>query len=80
MYREELGFGDKAYKELFLMFVKAELPEALSGILRFNGHVNRILSALTDLVHGDYESEKYRISLSSLVHPAYENISVIIRS
>ena len=57
VYGEEMGFRDLAYEELFLMFVKAELPEALSGISRFNGHVNRIFSALTDLVHGDYESE-----------------------
>ena len=77
-YGEELGFSDKAYEELFLMFTKAELPEALSGITRFNGHVNRIFSALTDLVHGDFESEKCRISLRSLVRPAYENISVIM--
>ena len=60
------------------MFVKAELPEALSGISRFNGHVNQIFSALTDLVHRDYESEKCRISPRSLVRPAYENVSVIM--
>ena len=55
-YRKSMGFGDRAFEELFLMSVKEELPEALSGISRFNGNVDRIFSALTDLVHGDYES------------------------
>ena len=41
VYGEEMGFGDRAYEELFLMFVKAELPEALSGLSRFNGHQRR---------------------------------------
>ena len=52
--------------------------EALSGISRFNGLVDRIFWALTDLVHGDYESEKCRIALRSLIRPAFENISVIV--
>ena len=60
------------------MFVKVEVPEALSGISRFNGHVDRIFSALSDLVQGDYESEKCRIALRSLIKPAFENISVIL--
>ena len=78
VYREGMGFGDRAFEELFPMFVKQELPEALSGISRFNGHVDRIFLAQTDQVHGDYESEKCRIALRSLVRPAFNNISVVV--
>ena len=78
VYGEGMGFRDRAFEELFLMFVKVEVPEALSGISRFNGHVDRIFSALSDLVQGDYESEKCRIALRSLIKPAFENISVIL--
>ena len=32
VYGEGMGFRDRAFEELFLMFVKEELPEALSGV------------------------------------------------
>ena len=60
------------------MFVREELPESLSGVSRFAGNINHIFSAVSDLVHGEYESSKLRNCLRLLVRPAHENIAIIV--
>ena len=63
---------------MFIMFTKHKLKEALSGVTRYAGDVNKVFAAVSCLIHGEYESSKIRNCLRLLVPPAHENISIIV--
>ena len=77
-FGEKLGFGDLAFEQLFLMFAKHELKEALAGITRFSGDVDKVFASIASLIHGDYEEGKIRNSLRLMVRPAHESLSIIV--
>ena len=73
-----MGFGDVAFEQLFLMFAKHELKEALAGITRFSGDVDKVFASIASLIHGDYEEAKIRNTLRLMVRPAHESLSIIM--
>ena len=73
-----MGYGDKAYKSMFLMFTKHELKEALAGVTRYAGDVNKVFAAISSLIHGDYKASKICKCLRLLVRPAHESLSIIV--
>ena len=60
------------------MFAKHELKEALAGITRFSGDVNKVFESIASLIHGDYEEAKLRNTLRLMVRPAHESLSIIM--
>ena len=77
-FGEKMGFGDVAFEQLFLMFAKHELKEALAGITRFSGDVDKVFASIASLIHGDYEEAKIRNTLRLMVRPAHESLSIIM--
>ena len=77
-FGQKMGFGDTAFEQMFLMFTKHELKEALAGVTRFAGDVDKLFASIACLIHGDYEEGKIRNTLRQLVRPAHESLSIIV--
>ena len=77
-FGQKMGFGDTAFEPMLLMFAKHELKEALAGITRFSGDVDKVFSSIASLIHGDYEEGKIRNTLRLMVRPAHESLSIIV--
>ena len=74
----EMGYVDKAYKSMFLMFTKHELKKALAGVTIYAGDVNKVFAAISSLIHGDFKASKMHNCLRLLVRPSHESLSIIV--